>query len=112
MKKNLQENNIVFEFQYQIGRFVCDFAIPNLKIVIECDGDYWHSNPLIYNLDSLDNRQIKKLELDKRKDLYLLENGWEILRFYETDIKRDIKECISIIKKKIKEFKKVKSPLD
>lgn len=108
MKNALIKNNIDFEFQYPIGKFVCDFAIPKLKIAIECDGDYWHANPKLYDKNKLDNRQRNKLELDKRKNEYLEEEGWVVLRFYETEIKKDISSCIVIIKSEIKNLKKLK----
>jgi len=33
-----------YEFQYSIGRLFVDFFIPELNLIIECDGAYWHQD--------------------------------------------------------------------
>lgn len=54
--------------QYHIkDKFYCDFYLPELNTIIECDGDYWH------NMD----KQIKK---DACRDKYLLKCGYKVVR--------------------------------
>lgn len=55
------------------GKYV-DFAIPDLNIVIEVDGEYWHQN------DIADRIRQKKIE----------DAGWQVFRFGERQIKKDI----------------------
>lgn len=43
----LNEQNIPFKHQYQLGYWSFDFFIPG-KTLIEVDGDYWHANPEIF----------------------------------------------------------------
>ena len=88
MNKALRENNISFKHPFPFGRFVCDFAIPEKKIIIECDGDYWHNR-----------EDIKKK--DKAKNAYLKVSGWVLLRFWEHEIKDDINKCVQIIQEEI-----------
>jgi SPP1 gp7 family putative phage head morphogenesis protein len=61
----LDKIGIEYVSQYPILRYDVDFAIPSLKIVIECDGEYFHK--------------------DKKKDLIRqkrIENeGWFVLRY-------------------------------
>src|SRR3989344_1413590 len=79
MKKELENKNIHFKFQQPMyNRFVCDFVLPQYKIVLECDGDYWHVNPKIYDRNSPN----------------LTKKGWKVIRFFESDIKRNISKCI------------------
>lgn len=59
--------------QYPIGRYIADFAFVEQKLVVECDGDYWHNLP---------EQKVK----DQRKDDYLTRHGWHIIRLSETDI--------------------------
>jgi very-short-patch-repair endonuclease/endogenous inhibitor of DNA gyrase (YacG/DUF329 family) len=67
----LKELGILFEKQYVVNdKFIVDAYIPSMKIVIECDGDYWHS------LD----KQIKR---DRVKDDYLTKCGYKMLRLSE-----------------------------
>lgn len=67
MRKILQKTGVEFEREYKFGRFRADFFIKKLKLVIECDGEYWHM------------REIQK-DRDRRKDRYLKELGYKILR--------------------------------
>lgn len=107
MEKELIKRNILFEKQFIVDKkFVCDFAIPNFKIIIECDGDYWHGNPKIYAENKLNETQKKKINFDKYKNMYLNSKGWKVFRFYETDILRNVENCVEQI------LKKIKSPLD
>ncbi|PIN91017.1 hypothetical protein COU57_02310 [Candidatus Pacearchaeota archaeon CG10_big_fil_rev_8_21_14_0_10_32_14] len=117
LANELLKQKIPFIKQFKIdNKFVCDFAIPSYNIIIECDGDFWHANPKFYNSDKLSYQQKKNLKRDRFKDIYLTKKGWKILRFYEVDIKNNIKNCINVINKAIidkkEELKKIKSPID
>jgi len=117
MAKELVKIGIPFVKQFNVeNKFVCDFAIPLFKIAIECDGDYWHANPKIYSKEDLTFTQKKKVQIDILKDRFLKERGWFVLRFFESDIKDNLDECIFKIKEaincKMKELKKIKSPID
>jgi very-short-patch-repair endonuclease/transposase len=103
-----------FYQQYVIdNKFVCDFALPLFSIIVECDGDYWHANPKIYDYSNLTKAQIVKVKTDKFKDLYLNKKGWKVFRFFETDIHKDFKKCTSVLEAEINEqLKSIKNPLD
>ena len=97
IKKELEDKNIYFKFQQPMyNLFVCDFILPQYKIVLECDGDYWHANPKIYdrNSSNLSKAQIDKIKRDKIKNEYLTKNGWIIVRFFESEIKEDASKCV------------------
>ena len=110
----LIKRKIPFIQQYPLNnKFVCDFAILQFKIIIECDGDYWHSNPLIYNINNLDKRQKNNLNRDKFKDLYLTKNGWKVFRFFESEINHSVKDCVDKVENYLKDqLKNIKNPLD
>ncbi len=83
MKEALDKDGIKYESQYKLGSmFVCDFAIPDKKIIIECDGEYWHNQP-------------NNIRCDKNKADYCKTNGWRLLRFSDKEIKEEIKACIA-----------------
>lgn len=70
--------NIEFEFQKDIDRkYLVDFYIPSKNLVIEADGDYWHS------LD-------KCIKSDKLKNKYLEDNGFNLERWRGVSILKDI----------------------
>lgn len=91
MGLSLQNEGIYVISQFPIRckyGYILDFAIPNQKIDIECDGEVWHQ---------LGNKK------DKNRDGYLKSRGWIILRFKGNDIKNNIQNCINKIKGAIKE---------
>ena len=116
MAKELFKRKIPFVKQFRVGNFVCDFSIPLFKIIIECDGDYWHANPNIYKESQLTTIQKEKIQRDRFKNKLLLKKGWIVLRFFESDINSNVSKCINqiekIIKFKSEQIKKIKSPID
>ena len=74
------------EEQYKIGTKRVDFAYPNQRLVIECDGYKWHRQ---------DKEQIER---DIERDKYLARKGWRVLHFSGVQIRRNIKGCINEIK--------------
>lgn len=71
----LKRLGFLFEKQRLINdKFVVDAYIPSLNLIIEADGDYWHS------LD-----RVKKK--DKAKNAYLKKCGFNLLRIPEHKIK-------------------------
>ena len=67
-----------------------DFYIPEHNLIIEVDGDFWHCNP-----DKFPNpeytTQKRNIQRDKIKTQWAIINGYKILRFWENDIKNNIK---------------------
>ena len=101
--KEMSKRNISFVSQFSIdNKFVCDFAMPAVKLIIECDGDYWHANPKIYDKNKLHKRQINNLKRDKFKDKYLNKKGWKVIRFFGSDIKENISNCVDKVEKFLK----------
>lgn len=89
MRELLMEKGILF--QEQIGLFgisVVDFFIPLARLVIYCDGDYWHRLP-------------EHLERDKRQTEILESKGLKVLRFWGKDIKKNPDKCLKAIRKYI-----------
>ncbi len=72
--EELKLRGLLFEPQKLIsGKFWVDAYIPGLNLIIEADGNYWHS------LDRATKR-------DRSKDAYLTKCGYNILRLSETEI--------------------------
>jgi very-short-patch-repair endonuclease len=93
----LKENEVKYIKNKRYDLFIFDFYLLEFNFVIECDGDYWHANPLFYNGKKLTDAQIKNIERDKRKNLLLESNLIDFVRFWEFDIKNNFE----IIKKTI-----------
>lgn len=82
----LDTNNLVYEEQYQIGPYQLDFAFLDLKIDLEIDGDQHHLDPRV-------------VESDKRRNKYLEDLGWHIIRIKWSDYKKiaDKKSYVNMI---------------
>ena len=53
--------------------FFVDFWLPSYQLVIECNGDYWHSLP-------------HRVDRDKRLEEYIVSKGKDILWLWEHEI--------------------------
>ena len=106
--RELKKKGLVPKRQYRLYEKrklvgVVDFAFPNLKLIIECKGDYWHANPKFYK--ELNHIQKCVLEKDKLKETWARRNNWLILSFYEDQILHNTNECLDIILMKINELR-------
>jgi len=111
-KIDLQMNEILkgLGFQYTMYQKMFgnpDFVLEEERIVIFCDGDFWHG----YNYNTKKKlRQkfwIDKIERNMRRDTKvtrkLRREGWSVLRFWEHDIEKRTGVCIDRIIGKILE---------
>ena len=89
--------------QYPFKVTQIDVAFPEQKLAIYCDGDYWHYNPIKYDLNKLDTIQKRNMANDLKNEKFLKENNWKVLHFWETDIKNDIDFCINKIEEGLSE---------
>lgn len=79
VEEELKKLGIKFEAQYSIKDneklYIADIFIPSLKLIIECNGDYWHS---------LEDRMIRDDEL---QDFILERTEYDLLFLWEHVIK-------------------------
>ncbi len=66
------------------GGGTVDFLLPNDRVVICCDGDYWHRLPV-------------HPERDARQTAHLQSSGYRVFRFWGSEIKADINACLDQI---------------
>lgn len=83
----LLDNKIDFQFQYNIDYFIADFACLNEKILIECQGDFFHCNPHFEKYKNpkyeVQKRNIFRDKIKKEKYKQL---GWKLIELWESDI--------------------------
>ncbi|KKK95960.1 hypothetical protein LCGC14_2667570 [marine sediment metagenome] len=102
MKDILKKINIDYIYQYNFkDAFACDFAIQSLKLIIECDGCYWHSCTKHHPKANITN--------DKERDKYTKHYGWKTLRFWEHDINDKPEKCFKKIRDTIQKCSKMTS---
>lgn len=94
VKDMLNKLNVKYKHQYLFKKTLsCDFAIPILKLIIECDGCYWHSCPKHHPKARITN--------DRERDKYSSYFGWKTLRLWEHDINNKPEKCYNKIKNNI-----------
>ena len=91
----------VYQFEAKdIGRFY-DFYFPDHHMLLELDGDYWHGNPEKYEKDELKKHQLKARRIDEYKNKWALLHGIPILRIWESDIRKNPKKVMKILKEEL-----------
>lgn len=91
----------IYQFEAKdIGRFFDFYAIDE-NLIIEIDGDYWHGNPEKYDKEKLKGHQKRAQRVDEHKTKWALLHGIPILRFWESDIRKNPKKVMKILKEEI-----------
>ena len=107
MQEELKKRGIKFH-KHKALHDVCqpDIVILKNKLVIFCDGNFWHANPEWLkrnNKTKLTKPQEINVQRDKLQNKILKENGWQVLRFWETDILNNVSLCVDEIEKNMKD---------
>ena len=84
-----------------------DVAITRYRIAIFVDGDFWHAkghqeNPgeqIATNKEFWQKKLARNVERDKEVNDQLTEHGWLVLRFWESDIRKNMDSVIAEIMK-------------
>ena len=86
-----------------------DIVFSRAKLVVFCDGDFWHGhNWVIRGLSSLDEelqrydefwraKILRNVERDKEVTKVLEDDGWTVLRIWESTIKSDLDGCVQLV---------------
>lgn len=86
-----------------------DIVLTKAKIAIFCDGDFWHGhNWAIRGMASLEkelenyspfwrSKILGNIKRDRGNTARLEADGWTVLRFWESDIKKDVTKCADCI---------------
>lgn len=97
----------IYQFKAQsIGRYF-DFYLPEDNMLIEVDGDFYHSYGLVY--EQMSPMQKKNKRVDEQKNHWAIINSIPLLRIWEHDINNHpeavrellLKECYTAKRNKI-----------
>jgi very-short-patch-repair endonuclease len=86
----LKFNGYYVRTQVPCGKYRIDLALPTYLIAIECDGKAYHSTP-------------EQKEHDRRKNAYLKQKGWKVLRFSGSMINGNLGRVLKKIRETIGE---------
>lgn len=79
-----------------------DIVFRRKKIVVFIDSDFWHGHPLRFIMPKTNQEYWEeKIARNKKRDLevnkILKNQGWEVLRLWEFDIKKNRDNCLKTI---------------
>lgn len=101
LRKALWHQGIRYRKNYKVCNSRPDILITKHKIAIFCDGDFFHGKPTKYSVHTNSKYWKEKIRRNQERDLEntisLRDNGWTVLRFWESDIKTNLDECITQI---------------
>jgi DNA mismatch endonuclease (patch repair protein) len=88
-----------------------DLVFSRAKVVVFCDGDFWHGRNLAERIAKLEDghnapywvaKITRNVERDGEQRLSLEGEGWLVMRFWESDILKDVEriadEILSAVK--------------
>ena len=105
LRKELWRRGLRFRKNMKSLRGKPDIVFTRVKLVIFCDGDFWHGhNWAIRGYGSFEQEMERyspqwaskirtNVTRDKSITAELSDAGWTVLRIWESDIKKDVKSC-------------------
>lgn len=102
LRHALWHKGVRYRKNYKVFDCHPDIVLTKYKIAIFCDGDFWHGKKSsCFNIAtnaSYWNEKIRhNMERDLENTIELRDNGWIVLRFWETDIRKNLNMCVEEI---------------
>lgn len=95
-----------------------DFTFKSIKLAIFVDSEYFHGKNWEVNKHRIQtNREFwwNKIEGNMRRDRLVVDkltsNGWKVLRFWDTEVHKNLASCVGQIEKTIRSLKNGKKVL-
>ena len=108
LRKALWKKGIRYRKNYAALPGSPDIVLTRQKIAVFVDGDFWHArghrdNPgeqVSTNKEFWQKKLARNVERDRDVNDELTELGWLVLRFWDSDVRKDLQGCV----KKIEEY--------
>jgi DNA mismatch endonuclease (patch repair protein) len=107
-RKALWHKGIRYRKNYKNLPGTPDIVITKYKIVIFCDGDFWHGKDWDSKKESIQSNRdywFPKIERNMERDMainnQLEKQGWLVLRFWGKDIQKNIAACLKDVEEAI-----------
>ena len=84
-----------------------DIAITKYKVAVFCDSGFWHGRDYetkkkpATNAEFWDKKIRRNMERDQEVNRELCSLGWHVIRFWDTDINKDLDGCVRTVKEYI-----------
>lgn len=103
-KDFLDKLGVRYEWQYEareIGRFY-DYYLPDYRILLEYDGEYYHPDKNLYGNDELNPMQKHNRRVDEVKDRWALLHGIPLIRIREKDVREHPEKVMKMLRERLK----------
>lgn len=110
LRKALWHKGIRYRKNYKVLDCHPDIVLTKYKIAIFCDGEFWHGKTferydVTTNAKYWHEKIQRNMERDLENTIELRDNGWIVLRFWETDINKNLDKCVKVVMKNV-QFRK------
>lgn len=104
LRKALWHEGIRYRKNYKVCSCHPDIVITKYKIAVLCDGEFWHGKSLerydvATNVKFWHEKIKRNVERDLENTIELRDNGWVVLRFWETEIKKHLADCVAEVQR-------------
>jgi len=83
----MREDGVRFRRQHAIGNYIVDFCAPRKKLIIELDG----------------SQHLEQQEYDQERTRYLESHGYQVIRFWNNEVMKDVEGVLLAILQKLEE---------
>ena len=105
LRKALYHQRLRYRKNYRKLPGTPDIALTRQKIAIFVDGDFWHARghqehpgeQTATNQEYWKQKLSRNVEHDREVNDALTELGWLVLRFWESDIQKDLDACVDTV---------------
>ncbi len=103
LRKALWHKGIRYRKNYKMLPGTPDIAITKYRVAIFVDGDFWHARghqeapgeQIGTNKAFWEKKLKRNVERDREVNEALLEQGWLVLRYWESDVLKNVEKCVS-----------------
>ena len=100
-KEFLEKLGIRYEEQFEakdIKRFY-DFYLPDYRVLLECDGDFYHSYGKVY--EEMNPMQKRNARVDEIKNEWAALHGYPLIRIWEHDINENPEKVLDMLRERL-----------
>ena len=100
-KEFLEKLGIKYEEQFEakdIKRFY-DFYLPDYRVLLECDGDFYHSYGKVY--EEMNPMQKRNARVDEIKNEWAALHGYPLIRIWEHDINENPQKVLDMLRERL-----------
>ena len=104
LRKALWHEGIRYRKNYKVCSCHPDIVITKYKIAVFCDGEFWHGKSMerydvTTNVKYWHEKIKRNVERDLENTIELRDNGWIVLRFWETEIEKHLADCVAEVQR-------------